>query len=140
MGDYDLAGRLVTVEGRGVRGVVVEDAGDDITVRRSDGPDQGDEFGLEVDRSEVVAPSWHSRQKWSRYVGPSDDPLAVLEAWEKGEPIRRDHGLDAEEVRLDPETEALLLRKGETIVTTIPLDHANPQTADAAKEVMNDGR
>jgi hypothetical protein len=140
MSEYDLAGRLVTVEGRGVRGVVVEDAGEDVTVRRSDEPDQGDEFGLEVGRAEVVAPSWHARQKWSRYVGPNGDPSAVLDAWERGVELDDAHGLDAEEVRLDPERSALLLRSGETIVTTIPLSHAKDSAAEAAEEAMPDGR
>lgn len=72
---------------------------------------------LEVaDPSNVIVSSAHARRMAKQRSEYLTNPITL---WIVGQKVEEPHGMDAEEVRYDEQSEAVVLRKNNTLVTVI---------------------
>jgi hypothetical protein len=69
--------------------------------------------------TEWVFVSQHAARRWHARAAPSDPPYGPRAAYIEGERVPEPTGLEADEVRYHPPTDALLLRKNNVLVTVI---------------------
>lgn len=74
----------------------------------------------------------HAALRWTQRANATVGPRV---AWFDAQTITADHGLYADEARYHPDTDTVLIRKDDTLVTVIPVSDSRPRLQQAVRRL-----